>query len=354
MKIAIPRERKTLEGRVALTPDAVELLIKAGHTVMIEHDAGIHSGYSNQDYQAMGANIAQTLEAVYQAELIVKVKEPTPKELTLLKPQQLLFCYLHLAAYPHVLNALLQQQITALAFETLTVNHRLPLLAPMSAIAGRIAMQLAMQYLQKNHQGAGVLLGGDFNISHRAKVLVLGAGVAGSQAALMASTLGAEVFVFDTSSAALEVLSQKDTRLQVQLFNDAKISALLASIDAVIGAVLVKGANAPKVLSIKQQQLLAKGRVLVDIAIDQGGCIEGIQATDWQQPAYQNNGLTYIAVSNLPAAVPRTATQLLSQAISPYVLALANGQLIVDTALQSALAVSDGRVVHDALKTLNA
>ncbi|HNA22359.1 MAG TPA: alanine dehydrogenase [Agitococcus sp.] len=350
MKIAIPRERKTLEGRVALTPDAVELLIKSGHELILEQDAGLNSGYQNQDYQAVGAKIVENLADVYQADLIVKVKEPMPEELTLLKPQQLLFCYLHLAAYPRVLTALLQQQVTALAFETLTVNQRLPLLAPMSAVAGRIAVQLAIQYLQKNHQGAGVLLGGHFNIYHRGKVLVLGAGVAGSQAALMASALGAEVFVFDKSLEALDALYQKDSNLQVQLFDTHKISQLLASIDVVIGAVLIKGANAPKVLSIAQQQLLAKGRVIVDIAIDQGGCIEGIAATDWQQPAYQKNNLTYIAVSNMPAAVPRTATQLLSQAITPYVLALANGKLATDTVLQTAIALQDGKIIHSALQ----
>ncbi len=351
MKIAIPRERKTLEGRVALTPDAVDLLIKAGHDVILEHDAGANSGYLNHEYQAVGAAIVQSLAEVYQADLIVKVKEPMPDELALLKPQQLLFCYLHLAAYPQVLAGLLQNQVTALAFETLTVNQRLPLLAPMSAVAGRIAMQLAIQYLQKNYQGAGILLGGSFNIYHRGKVLVLGAGVAGSQAALMASALGAEVFVFDKSLEALDALYQKDPHIHVELFDVNKINHLLTDIDVVIGAVLVKGANAPKVLSMAQQQLLAKGRVIVDIAIDQGGCVEGIEATDWQQPAYQKNGLSYIAVSNMPAAVPRTATQLLSQAITPYVLALANGKLATDAVLQTAIAVQEGKIVHPALQT---
>ncbi len=351
MKIAIPRERKILEGRIALTPNAVKMLIQAGHQVIIEKDAGVNSGYQDIEYQQLGAYIVDDIALVYQSDLVVKVKEPMPEELALLKPQQLLFCYLHLAAYPHLLTNLLQQQVTALAFETLTVNQRLPLLAPMSAIAGRIAVQLAIQYLQKNHQGAGVLLGGDFNNTNCGKVMVLGAGVAGSQAALMAAALGADVFVFDKSIDALEKLLLKDQRLKVQLYDELVINQLLPTIDAVIGAVLIKGANAPNVLSTAQQQLLPKGRVIVDIAIDQGGCIEGIRATDWQQPAYQENQLNYIAVSNMPAAVPRTATQLLSDAILPYVIALANGELATNAILQTAVAVNDGKIVHEALKS---
>lgn len=350
MKIAIPRERKILEGRIALTPNAVAILVQAGHDVVIEKDAGVNSGYQDIEYHQIGAHIVDDIDTIYQADLVVKVKEPMPEELALLKPSQLLFCYLHLAAYQNILKQLLNKKVTALAFETLTVNQYLPLLAPMSAIAGRIAMQLAIQYLQKNHQGAGVLLGGEFNKANCGKVMVLGAGVAGSQAALMAAALGAEVFVFDKSMAALEKLHQKDKHLKVQLYDESVINQLLPTIDAVIGAVLIKGANAPKVLSIAQQQLLAKGRVIVDIAIDQGGCIEGIKATDWQQPAYQEKDLTYIAVSNMPAAVPRTATQLLSEAILPYVLCLANGELATNSILQSAIAVDKGQIVHEALK----
>lgn len=353
MRIGIPRERKILEARVALTPKAVFALIKAGHDVYIENEAGQLSGYTNQNYQEAGAHIAAGLEDIYQADLIVKVKEPTPEELILLKPSQKLFCYLHLAAYPKVLKQLLNNKVTALAFETLTVNGALPLLAPMSAIAGRLAVQLAMQYLQKNQGGAGVLLGGDFNVYQRGCVLVLGAGIAGSQAALLAAALGTKVYVLDKSQAALDKLLKQDKRICVDIFSEDKLQQILPKADAVIGAVLVKGANAPKLLTLDLQQKLAKGRVMVDIAIDQGGCIEGIQATDWQQPIYWKNGLGYIAVTNMPAAVPRTATQLLSNAILPYVLALANGELLTNQALQSAIAVNNGQIVHTALKNLN-
>lgn len=350
MKIAIPRERKTLEGRVALTPEAVFTLIEAGHDVYVESEAGQLSGYSNQNYQELGAYISQNLEDIYQADLIVKVKEPMPQELALLKPSQKLFCYLHLAAYPKVLKQLLDKKVTALAFETLTVNGTLPLLAPMSAIAGRLSVQLAMQYLQQNQGGVGVLLGGDFNVYQRGCVVVLGAGIAGTQAALLAAALGAKVYVLDKSQAALDFLLTQDARIYTDIFSEAKLQQLLPNADVVIGAVLVKGANAPKLLTLALQQKLAKGRVMVDIAIDQGGCIEGIQATDWQQPIYWKDGLGYIAVTNMPAAVPRTATQLLSTAILPYVLALARGELLTNAALQSAIAVDNGQIVHPALK----
>ncbi len=353
MKIAIPRERKTLEGRIALTPQAVSALVEAGHEVYIENEAGQLSGYTNQNYQEAGAHISADLASIYQADLIVKVKEPMPQELALLNSSQILFCYLHLAAYPQVLQQLLEKKVTALAFETLTVNEKLPLLSPMSAIAGRLAVQLAMQYLQKNQGGAGVLLGGDFNVYQRGCVLVLGAGIAGSQAALLASALGANVYVLDKSQAALDALLVQDKNIQAAIFDESFLAELLPSVDVVIGAVLVKGANAPKLLSQHLQQKLAKGRVMVDIAIDQGGCIDGIQATDWQQPIYWKNGLGYIAVTNMPAAVPRTATQLLSNAILPYVLALARGDLATHDALQTAIAVNNGQIVHPALKNLN-
>lgn len=350
MKIGIPRERKTLEGRIALTPQAVSSLIALGHEVFVETQAGAMSAYDDQSYMNVGAQIVSDLYAVYQADLIVKVKEPTEQELDLLTPSKIVFCYLHLVAYPKVLKQLLDKKVTALAFETLTVNNQLPLLAPMSAIAGRLAMQLAVQYLQQNNGGAGVLLGGSFNTNQRGQVVVLGAGIAGTQAALLASALGATVYVLDKSQAALDVLMAQDNNVQGHIFSTEKLQKLLPKTDAVIGAVLIKGANAPKLLSKDLQQLLPKGRVMVDIAIDQGGCIEGIKATDWQQPIYWQDGLGYIAVTNMPAAVSRTATQLLSNAILPYVQALARGELDSNTILQSAIAVNNGQIIHSALK----
>lgn len=350
MLIGIPRERKTLEGRIALTPAAVADLIADGHRVRIEDDAGVGSGYHNSDYLAVGADVGNKPADIYASELVVKVKEPTAEEIMWLGKGQLLFCYLHLAAYPAVLHGLLQQQVTALAFETLTVDNRLPLLAPMSAVAGRLAVMLGMQYLQQTNGGAGILLGGVMNIGATGRVVVLGAGVAGSQAALLAAAIGAEVYVLDKSPAALANVSRHNLLLHAVLYDEQVLMSLLPTSDLVIGAVLIKGANAPHILTRQHQQLLGQGRIVIDIAIDQGGCVEGIQATDWRQPIYWRDGIGYIAVSNMPGAVPRTSTQALSQAILPYVRQLAAGRLKDSPELQSALAVDQGRIVHPALQ----
>ncbi len=348
MMIGIPRERKLLEGRIALTPKAVAELVANHHVVLIETNAGLKSGYYNSDYLAVGGQIVQNLTDVYRAELVVKVKEPVIEEINLLRKNQILFCYLHLAANPDVLKALLRQHVTALAFETLTVNGHLPLLAPMSAIAGQLAVHLSAQYLQQINGGAGVLLGGVMGTA-KGRVVVLGAGVAGNHAALMASALGAEVYVLDKSQEALNHLKRQNSSIFTALFSEEALAALLPQTDVVIGAVLIKGANAPRLLTKNLQALLAKGRIIVDIAIDQGGCVEDIQATDWQQPTYWRNDIGYIAVTNLPGAVPRTSAQALSEVILPYVQNIARGELSHDAILQSAIAVKDGKIVHPAL-----
>lgn len=348
MIIGIPRERKLLEGRIALTPHAVAALVKNNHVVLIETQAGLKSGYDDADYLVVGGQIVDSLVAVYEAELVVKVKEPTEQEVNLLRKDQLLFCYLHLAAYPSLLQSLLSQQVTALAFETLTVNNFLPLLAPMSAIAGQLSMQLAMHYLQSIHGGAGVLLGGVLGTA-TGRVVVVGAGVAGRHAALMAAAIGAEVYVLDKSLAALDYLKQQNSTIHTLVFSEQVLAQLLPQTDVIIGAVLIKGANAPRLLTHELQQLLPEGRVIVDIAIDQGGCVEGIQPTDWQQPIYWLNGRGYVAVTNMPAAVPRTATQALSSVILPYVQKVAAGDLATDAILQTAVAVKAGNIIHPAL-----
>ncbi|PTQ88311.1 alanine dehydrogenase [Agitococcus lubricus] len=352
MRIGIPKERKLLESRIALTPSAVATLVLQGHQVFVEQGAGQGSGYHDSDYLAIGAQIAPNLAAVYVNELVVKVKEPTVEELTLLRPRQILFCYLHLAAYPQVLSALLAKKVTGLAFETLTVNQRLPLLAPMSAIAGRLAVQLGSQYLQKQYGGAGVLLSGSGYAQDAGRVMILGAGVAGSQAALLAHALGAEVYVFDRYAPALSALSAQQAAIHTYLYDAEHITQLLAHVDLVIGAVLITGAQAPTLLTQAQQQCLAKGRVIIDIAIDQGGCVEGIHATDWQQPIYWREGIGYIAVTNMPAAVPRSSTQALSAAILPYVLQVAHQELAENPILQTAINVENGIIKHDALRNM--
>jgi alanine dehydrogenase len=348
MKIGIPRERKLLEGRIALTPQAVAVLVQQGHQVIVEVNAGLKSGYSNQDYLAAGAKIGSDLPTIYAADLVVKVKEPVQEEIKHLRKDQILFCYLHLAAYPDVLAGLLRQQVTALAYETLTQDGYLPLLAPMSAIAGRLSVQLGIQYLQQNNNGAGVLLGGVMN-THKGRVVILGAGVAGSHAALFAAVLGADVYVFDKSDQALAKLVEQCPAIHVAIFSEQALAVLLPQTDLLIGAVLIKGDHAPKLFTNALQQQLPKGRIMVDIAIDQGGCIEGIHATDWQQPIYWQDGRGYIAVTNMPGAVPRTSTQALSQVILPYVAEIAAGKLETNAILQTAIAVKEGKPIHLAL-----
>lgn len=345
MDIGIPLERKPREGRIALTPEACASLVQAGHTVRVEHDAGRKSGYPDRDYRGVGCLISSNNNELYeQSNVVVKVKEPVAPDLERLGSQHTLFCYLHLAPAPELTAALVARGLTALAFETLTVDGHLPLLAPMSAVAGRLAVQLGMHYLEQEQGGAGVLLGGIAG-TPPGRVLVLGAGVAGSHAALRAAALGAEVHVFDRSPQALARLQQECPAIQVALAEPGLITAALGQTDLVVGAVLLPGAAAPRVLTRAMLEQLPPERVLVDISIDQGGCIEGIRPTDWNAPAYTENGHTFVAVTNMPGAVPRTSTQALSRAVLPWVLELAAGRLELSPALRSALAVRAGVVV---------
>lgn len=347
--IGIPRERKALEGRVVLTPSAVAFLTHAGHTVHVEHDAGLCSAYADADYAAAGACIQPHGPALYAAaQLIVKVKEPVEEELAWLRRDHVLFCFLHLAAYPRLTQQLLHIGLTAYAFETLMVDGRLPLLAPMSQIAGRLAIQLGMHYLEQPQGGAGVLLGGLAGTS-RSRVLVLGAGNAGRAAAQLALAIGAEVQVLDRVPAALEAIKQQLPDVKTGLVSAEELRAALTKADLLVGAVLSPGAEAPRVVTRLLLANLRPGRVAVDIAIDQGGCIEGIRATDWKAPAYFENGRAFIAVTNLPGAVPRTATEALSAVVLPRLPDLAARKTMA-ACWDSALALSDGQIRHSALR----
>jgi alanine dehydrogenase len=347
--VGIPRERKTLEGRVVLTPAAVSTLVAAGCTVHVEHDAGRLSGYGDADYSAAGARIVGDGAALYAAaRLIVKVKEPMQEELPWLQPDHVLFCFLHLAAYPALTRELLHIGLTAYAFETLTVGGRLPLLAPMSQVAGRLAVQVGMHYLEQPQGGAGILLGGIAGTS-RNRVLVLGAGNAGRAAAALAHALGAEVELLDHVQDVLDVVRPHLPGVETGLVSPERVAAAVARADLVVGAVLNPGAEAPHVVSRAMLAGMQPGRVLVDIAIDQGGCIEGMRATNWGAPAYRENGLTFIGVTNLPGAVPRTSTEALSAAVAPHVLDLAlHGG--AGPAWASALALAGGEIRHPALR----
>ena len=351
MRIGIPTEVKTLEGRVALIPAAVAELIYEGHELIIQAGAGEKSGYTDAAYAALGARIVADAATLYgEAELIVKVKEPQPQELVLLRPDHRLFCYLHLAAEPKLTESLLQIGLTAVGFETVTdAAGRLPLLAPMSEIAGRIAVQVGSHYLYQPMGGRGVLLGG-IPSTTRGKVVILGAGVAGSNAATQAAALGANVTVFDTNLdklAAMHALGDNVTALYP--YKDSLHDAVIDA-DLLIGAVLIPGARAPHLVSAQTVREMKSGSVIIDISVDQGGCIETTRPTTYAEPVYIWEGVVHFGVTNMPGAVPRTSSQAISAALIPYVKRIARDDWQDIPGLKSGINVMAGAIVHPALK----
>ena len=347
MQIGIPREVKTLEGRVGLVPAAVAELVKHGHTLLIEQGAGELSGYFDEEYRAVGADIVPTAAELYgAATMIIKVKEPQPEELELLCADHLLFCYLHLAAAPALMASLLEIGLTGVAFETVTEGRGLPLLAPMSDIAGRIAAQNGAQLLQRPAGGKGLLLGG-LPAAERGHVVVLGGGVVGGNATAMAAAMGARVTVFDRNRdklAALRGVGANVTGLYP--YADA-IDKAVREADLLIGAVLIPGAKAPHLVSAKQVAGMQPGSVIIDVAVDQGGCIETTRPTSWAEPTFIQDGVVHFGVTNMPGAVPRSASQALSAALIPYATRLAAGEW--NDSLRAGVNVEAGRVVHPAL-----
>lgn len=350
MHIGIPREIKPLEGRVSLVPDAVSQLCAHGHTVLVEQGAGEASGYADEAYRAAGATLVATAAEVYAAGLIVKVKEPVAGDIPHLRAEQLLFSYLHLAAEPALTAQLCEIGVTAIGFETVALpDGSLPLLAPMSDIAGRLAVQIGTNLLYRPHGGKGILLGG-LPGTPRGRVVILGAGTAGSNAARMAAGIGAEVVVFDRNRdklAAMRALAGNVTGLYAYADN---IAAEVARADLLIGAVLVTGQRTPHLVSTAQVASMSPGSVIVDISVDQGGCIETIRPTDYRDPTFVEQGVVHFGVTNMPGAVPRTASQALSAAIMPYVLRLCGPGWQDDTALRGAINVAAGAPVHPALQ----
>ncbi|MEY2632488.1 MAG: hypothetical protein RIR00_1142 [Pseudomonadota bacterium] len=325
MLIGVPREIKNHEYRVGLVPAAVRELVAAGHRVLVESGAGAAIGLDDARYRAAGADIVSSAATVFaDAELIVKVKEPQPQECRQLHPGQVLFTYLHLAPDPAQTELLLAAGVTALAYETVTQpGGGLPLLAPMSEIAGRMAIQAGASHLEKSKGGAGVLLGGVPGVAP-GRVLVLGGGVVGYNAALMAVGLGAEVTVIDRSLERLRWLDSRfDRRLRTLYATAEAIEAALPESDLVIGAVLIPGAAAPRLIRREQLSLLRPGSVLVDVAIDQGGCCETSHPTTHADPTYVVDDVIHYCVANMPGAVARTSTFALNNATLPYTLALA-------------------------------
>lgn len=350
MKIGCPTEIKPQEFRVGLTPAAAREAISHGHQVLIQSGAGVGSGFSDDDYIAAGAAIAPDAASVFvDADLVIKVKEPQAVEREMLRSGQVLFTYLHLAPDPDQTRDLLASGVTAIAYETVTDRMGgLPLLAPMSEVAGRLAPQVGAWTLQKANGGRGVLLGGVPGV-RPARVIIIGGGVVGTAAARVAVGMGANVTVLDRSIPRLSYLDDIFMgKLTTQYSSEAAIAELLPTADMVIGAVLIPGAAAPKLVSRAQLSSMMPGSALVDVAIDQGGCFETSRATTHQDPIYEVDGVMHYCVANMPGAVARTSTQALGNATLPFLLQLADqgwrGALQSNAHLRAGLAVDQGRL----------
>ncbi len=350
MRIGVPRETKTLEGRVALVPAAAGDLIRRGHEVWIESGAGIKSGFRDEDYSSLGVHIAEDAAALYgKGELIVKVKEPIDGDLALLREDHLLFCYLHLAPLPVLTRRLLDIGLTAIAFETVELeNNDLPLLAPMSVIAGKIAVQVGTHLLHQPMGGKGKLLGG-LPSTERGKVVVFGAGAAGGNSAALAAAGGSHVVVFEKRQDRMEEMMRLGNNVTTLYPYEEVVAREVATADLVIGAVLVTGAVAPHVLTRDMIRGMEDGSVVVDISIDQGGCFETSRPTTWKDPTYVEEGVIHFAVTNMPGAVPQTSSQAICAAILPWVNKLASGAWRDNAALVRGINVEGGKLVHPAL-----
>ena len=354
MLIGVPKEIKVLEARVALTPEGASEFIRAGHKVVVEKGAGLGSAITDEQYIAAGATIESDVEKIWRdAEMILKVKEPIEAEYPRLRAGQILFTYLHLAASTPCTDALIASGTTAIAYETVELNGTLPLLAPMSEVAGRLATQVGATALQKPHGGRGVLLGGVPGVAP-GKVVVIGGGVAGLNAAVIAMGMGADVTVLDRS---LPRLAYIDTLYQGRIKTLAStygaIDREVKSADLVVGAVLVHGAKAPKLVTNEQVKGMKPGAVLVDIAIDQGGCFEDSRATTHAEPTFKVHDAIFYCVANMPGAVPVASTYALTNATLPYALSLAsNGweaAIAKDGALAKGLNVHAGKIRYEAV-----
>lgn len=350
MHIGIPKEIKPLESRVSLLPAVVNELSQQGHSICVERNAGVGSGYRDQDYLAAGATIAADAETLYAgAQLIVKVKEPVAADLAYLRSDHILFSYLHLAALPELTKQLCDIGLTAIGFETVAVDHDLPLLAPMSDIAGRLAAQIGAQLLQKPFGGKGLLLGG-LPGAERGQVVILGGGVAGSSATLVSAALGAQVTVFDRNRDKLLRLRGLGANVTGLYSSSEAIAAAVSKADLLIGAILVTGQRAKQLVSEQMVKSMQPGSVIIDIAVDQGGCIETIRPTDYRDPTYICHDIVHFGVTNMPGAVPKSASQALSSALFPWVTRLAQSTWRDDKSLVGAINVDAGKICHPGLK----
>jgi alanine dehydrogenase len=355
MIIGVPKEIKNNENRVAITPAGVMSFINAGHKVIIEKDAGIGSGFTNEDYANAGAQIIDNAADVWaQADMIMKVKEPLASEYDYFRPGLILFTYLHLAAEPELTRALKEKGVIAIAYETVQVGRTLPLLMPMSEVAGRMAAQIGAQFLEKPKGGKGILLAGVPGVS-RGKVTIIGGGVVGTNAAKVAIGLGADVTIIDLSADRLRELDDIfGNQINTLMSNPMNIAQAVAESDLVIGAVLIPGAKAPKLVTEEMVKAMKPGSVIVDVAIDQGGIVEtSDHVTTHDNPTYVKHGVVHYAVANMPGAVPRTSTIALTNVTIPYALQIANKgvhkAIAENPALKLGVNVANGEITYEAV-----
>jgi alanine dehydrogenase len=353
MIIGVPKEIKEQEQRVALLPSVAEQLKRRNHSVIVQKNAGLGSGYSDDEYKKAGAEIVDSAEEVFQrADMIVKVKEPLPAEFPLLRKGQILFTYLHLAASKPLTEALLKSGVTGIAYETIQVNNRLPLLEPMSEVAGRMSVVMGANYLAKHNGGSGVLLGGVPGVLP-GRVVVIGAGTSGVNALRMAKGLGADVTILDIDVERLRFLDLSIDDLRTLYSSEANLNHLMPETDLLIGAVLLPGAKAPKLITRPMLRKMKPGSVFVDISIDQGGCAETSRPTTHVNPVYVEEGVTHYCVANMPAAYSRTATQALTNVTYRYVQMLADCGLkeacLKQPALSGGINTLDGRLTCQAV-----
>lgn len=355
MIIGVPKEIKNNENRVAITPAGVVAFIKAGHEVLIEMNAGLGSGFTNEEYAEAGAKLLDTAADVWaKADMVMKVKEPLPSEYDYFREGLILFTYLHLAPEPELARALKEKGVIAIAYETVEVNRTLPLLTPMSEVAGRMSVQIGAQFLEKPHGGKGILLGGVPGVKP-GKVTIIGGGVVGTNAAKIAIGLGADVTMIDLNPDRLRQLDDIfGSRVKTLMSNSYNIANAVAESDLVIGAVLIPGAKAPKLVTEDMVKAMKQGSVVVDVAIDQGGIFETVDhITTHDNPTYVKYGVVHYAVANMPGAVPRTSTIALTNVTVPYALQIANKgvkqAILENNALYKGVNVAGGAITYEAV-----
>lgn len=354
MRIGIPKEIMNNENRVGISPAGVSIFKDQNHDIFIEKDAGLNAGFSNEDYEKAGAVIVDTAAEAWDVDLVLKVKEPQPVEYQFFREDLMIFAYFHLAAFPELTQELIDQKIIAIAYETVQVNGTLPLLTPMSEIAGRMAPQIGAQFLEKTYGGKGILLGSVPGVK-RGKITIIGGGVVGTNAAKIAVGLGADVTIIDLSAERLRQLDDMfGSNINTLMSNPYNIAAAVQEADLVIGAVLIPGAKAPKLVTEEMVKTMQPGSVIIDVAIDQGGIFETAdRISTHDNPTYTKHGVIHYAVSNMPGAVPRTSTISLTNATILYALEIANKgykQASLDNpAILKGLNTLDGSVVFKAV-----